>query len=95
MGLALSTLLYDMSPVDPVTYFSVAFLLIVVSLCVVWGLPSAAFAEKVSVTVDSGFQQRAGAKVTIKDSNGKEVKGASGTTAVPPTGPASGTATWW
>jgi len=51
-----------------------------VALAVTWAASLAALANDVSVTVmDSGFTQREGADVTIKDSTGKEV--ASGTTA--------------
>jgi len=56
-------------------------LVIAIGIAVYCGLPSAANATPVSVTVDSGFQQRAGANVTIKNSSGGVVK--AGTTAVP------------
>jgi len=56
-------------------------LLIAACLAVVCGLPSAANATPVSVTVDSGFRQRPDADVTIKDSSGTVVK--TGKTAVP------------
>lgn len=53
--------------------------LIAFGLFAISGITNTASAENVSVTVDSGFQQREGADVTIKDSSGKVVK--TGTTA--------------
>lgn len=48
------------------------------------GMSSSAFADPLEVTVDSGFQQREGANVTVKNAGGTTV--AQGTTVRPPGG---------
>jgi hypothetical protein len=64
------------NPCGIMSKLRVPFLAVLIAFCLVSfsGTISTAFAADVSVTVDSGFQQREDADVTIKDSSGNEVK---------------------